>query len=147
MTAVMRVKPWAAFTSADSDFENLVRSAFGSTTSWVPAADVVQSGDDAVITLEIPGVKPEDVTVEVKERHLVISGERSVTEAAESDAVIRREIRGGEFSRSFRLPAHVTADSVSASAENGMLFVRVAGVRPPQPEPTRIPVQQVIREQ
>lgn len=148
MSTVMRVNPWSAFGAVDADFENMVRKAFGTQTAWVPPADIERDGNDALITLEIPGVAPEDVNVEVKDRHLTISGEREQRGAAESDdeaaRVIRREIRHGEFSRSFRLPAHVTADAVTANYRNGLLEVRISGVRQPEPEPARIPVTTTI---
>jgi HSP20 family protein len=89
----------------------------------------------------------DEVSVEVQDRHLVISGvreERSFD--AEADmGVIRREIRHGEFTRSFRLPNHVTAEAVSATYEDGLLHVRVEGIRKPEPQPTKIPVQTSIR--
>lgn len=146
MTTVMRMNPWAAFGPVDGDFDTLVRKAFGTSSAWVPAADITREGADAIVTLEIPGVKSDDVTVEVKDRHLVISGvreERSFDEQADA-GVIRREIRSGDFTRSFRLPAHVTAEAVSASYENGLLHVRVAGVRKPEPQPTRIPISTTV---
>lgn len=148
MSTVMRVNPWTAFGSVDADFEGMVRKAFGTQTAWVPPADIEREGNDALITLEIPGVAANDVNVEVKDRHLTISGVREQRGASESDdennRVIRREIRHGEFSRSFRLPAHVTADSVSANYRDGLLEVRVSGVRQPEPEPARIPVTTTV---
>lgn len=148
MSTVMRVNPWAAFGAVDADFDNLVRKAFGTQTAWVPPADIERDGNDAVITLEIPGVSPEDVNVEVKDRHLTISGERLQRGAQDGDtdgvSVIRREIRHGEFARSFRLPAHVTAEAVSANYRNGLLEVRVSGVRQPEPEAARIPVTTTV---
>jgi len=147
MTTVMRMNPWAAFGPVDADFDTLVRKAFGTSSAWVPAADITREGADAVITLEIPGVRVDEVSVEVQDRHLVISGvreERSFD--AEADmGVIRREIRHGEFTRSFRLPNHVTAEAVSATYEDGLLHVRVEGIRKPEPQPTKIPVQTSIR--
>jgi HSP20 family protein len=146
MTTVMRMNPWAGFGPVDSEFDSLVRRALGPSSSWVPAADVTREGSDAIITLEVPGVKPSEVTVEVKDRHLVITGardERTYDEDADA-GVIRREIRTGEFTRSFRLPAHVTADAVSAHYEDGLLHVRVSGVRKPEPEPTRIPITTTV---
>jgi len=144
----MRVNPWAAFGAVDADFENLVRKAFGTQTAWVPPADIERDGNDAVITLEIPGVSPEDVSVEVKDRHLTISGTREQRGGTDSDdegmRVIRREIRHGDFSRSFRLPAHITPDAVSANYRNGLLEVRVTGVRQPEPEAARIPVTTTV---
>lgn len=148
MSTMMRVNPWSAFGAVDADFENMVRKAFGTQTAWVPPADIERDGNDAVITLEIPGVAPEDVNVEVKDRHLTVSGVREQRGGTDNDdqgvSVIRREIRHGEFARSFRLPAHVTPDSVRANYRNGLLEVRVSGVRQPEPEPARIPVTTTV---
>ena len=148
MSTVVRMNPWSACGAVDADFENLVRKAFGTQTAWVPPADIERDGNDAVVTLEIPGVSPEDVNVEVKDRHLTISGERGQRGASDNDdenvSVIRREIRHGEFARSFRLPAHITPEAVSANYRNGLLEVRVSGVRQPDPEPARIPVTTTV---
>ncbi len=149
MSTMMRMNPWAGFGAVDADFENMVRKAFGTQTAWVPPADIERDGNDALITLEIPGVPPEDVNVEVKDRHLTVSGVREQRGANDNDdeqvSVIRREIRHGEFARSFRLPAHIAPENVSANYRNGLLEVRVSGVRQPEPEPARIPVTTTVQ--
>jgi HSP20 family protein len=142
-----------------AEFDQLVRTAFGPSTStgyfrqsgqagFSPAAEAHRDGDDAVIRLELPGVSTADVTVEVKGRHLVISGSRrdQRTEGAEGSAESEQperserserperssgrrfsEFRYGSFTRSFRLAPSVTAEAVSASYDAGVLTVRVAG--------------------
>lgn len=118
----------------DSAFDDLVRRSLGAAATWSPAADIHLDGADAVITLELPGVAPGDVEIEVKERSLFVRGKRlpSTNEESEEQGqrVLRREIRRGEFSRAFRLPPHVTPDAVRASYDNGMLTIRVAGAQP-----------------
>ncbi|MDL5154385.1 Hsp20/alpha crystallin family protein [Actinomycetospora termitidis] len=136
------VGPFAPFRVADA----LVRGSFAaprpSESAWyVPAADVVRDGDDAVVRVELPGVDvTSDVTVEVAEHRLVIAGERR--EQHEGDGV--RESRRGSFRRSFSLPRHVDADAVSASYDAGVLTVRVAGAhvapQPVTPEARRIEI-------
>src|SRR5690349_16653720 len=102
-----------------AEFDTLVRSAFGPATfagrgvtagtGFSPAAEAHRDGDDAVIRLELPGVSTDDVTVEVKGRHLVVSGsrrdERSQSSAEAEEQTGRRfsEFRYGSFTRSFRL--------------------------------------------
>ena len=117
----------------DSAFDDLVRRSLGTTATWSPAADIHHEGPDAVITLELPGVSPGDVEIEVKDRTLIVSGRREQAgdDSEESGIrVLRREIRRGSFSRTFRLPAHVTPEAVRASYDNGMLTVRVNGAQP-----------------
>lgn len=129
MSAVVRFAPLRTLTVGNS----------APASGWVPAADIVEDGYDTVITLAVPGVNPQDVAVEVRDHTLFISGARS-EQVAEGASVVRREIRKGSFSRAFALPEHVTAESVSAEYTNGLLAVRVAGVRQPEPQPVRIPV-------
>ncbi len=93
-----------------------------------PAAEVVKDGDDAVVRLELPGVDAaKDVNVEVDKGQLVIRGERRDEHSEEKDGRTLSEVRYGSFRRSFKLPAHVTSDAISASYDAGVLTVRVAG--------------------
>ncbi|WP_432497894.1 Hsp20/alpha crystallin family protein [Kineococcus gypseus] len=132
----------------DAQFDSFVRRAFGPlapagtvgtarTAGFVPTAEVVRDGDDALVRLELPGVALEDVAVEVDGDRLVVRGERkdSRTDAQRG----RSEVRYGSFRRSFALPAHVGADAVSAAYEAGVLTVRVAGAHTTA-QPTRIAV-------
>jgi len=120
-----------------AEFDNLVRTAFGPSypgagrqDGFSPAAEAHRDGDDAVIRLELPGVSTDDVNVEVKGRHLVVSGSRrDVREEQAEQSTGRRfsEFRYGSFTRAFRLAPSVTAEAVSASYDAGVLTVRVAG--------------------
>jgi HSP20 family protein len=96
--------------------------------SFRPAAEVVKDGDDALVRLELPGVDvAKDVNVEVDKGQLVIRGERRDEHSEEKDGRTLSEVRYGSFRRSFKLPAHVTSDAISASYDAGVLTVRVAG--------------------
>ncbi len=125
---------------------SLVRRSFAGVpqAGFVPAADVVRDGDDAVVRLELPGISTaSDVTVEIVGDRLVVRGERrDEQEATERRGPRVREVRYGSFRRSFPLPTHVSADAVSASYDAGVLSVRVAGVHV-QPETRRIDVSGV----
>ena len=96
--------------------------------AFTPAAEIAKDGDDAVVRVELPGVDVEkDVNVEVDKGRLVIHGERRDERAEEKDGRTLSEVRYGSFRRSFKLPAHVTSESISASYDAGVLTVRVAG--------------------
>ncbi len=117
-----------------AEFDTLVQRVFapralGSRpTGFVPAAEVTRDGDDAVVRVELPGLDAEkDVTVEVDRGRLVVRGERRDERSDEKDGRTWREVRYGSFRRSFALPAHVTAEAISASYDAGVLNVRVAG--------------------
>src|SRR5690349_9147567 len=118
-----------------AEFDHLVRTAFGPSTTtglprqtgFSPRAEMHRDGDDAVVRLELPGVSTDDVTVEVKGRHLVVSGSRRDEREEQEDGRRFSEFRYGSFTRSFRLAPSVTAEAVSASYDAGVLTVRVAG--------------------
>ena len=95
---------------------------------FTPAAEIVRDGTDAVVKVEVPGLDvTKDVTVEVDRGRLVVRGERRYERTEEQNGRSLREVRYGAFRRSFRLPAGVTAESVSASYDAGVLGVRLAG--------------------
>jgi HSP20 family molecular chaperone IbpA len=119
-----------------AEFDALVRNAFGPVATWparratgfTPAAEISRDGEDAVVRVELPGVDvTNDVTVEVDRGRLVIRGERRDERSEERDGRSLREVRYGSFQRSFDLPAHVSADAISASYDAGVLSVRVTG--------------------
>jgi HSP20 family protein len=98
-------------------------------TGFTPAAEIVKDGEDAVVRVELPGVDvAKDVNVEVDRGHLVIHGERRDERSEQKDGRTLREVRYGSFRRSFKLPAHVTSEAISASYDAGVLTVRIAGV-------------------
>jgi HSP20 family protein len=149
MTMAVR-SMWDPFTALvrqmDSEFDNLSRRAFGSSAArpaYVPAADVVREGRDVVVTLELPGVDVDkDVSVEIADGRLVISGARTEHTEAEQGGWLVRETRSGEFRREFTLPEHVTADSIEAEYDRGLLRVRVRDVTKPAVEPKKITVRE-----
>ena len=95
---------------------------------FTPAAEIVRDGEDAVVKLELPGVNvADDVTVEVDRGRLVVRGERRDDRTDEQSGRRLREVRYGTFRRAFRLPEGVTAESVSATYDAGVLSIRVAG--------------------
>jgi HSP20 family molecular chaperone IbpA len=97
-------------------------------TGFTPAADVARDGEDALVSVELPGLDPEnDVTVEVAGGALVIRGERRDERNAEQNGRRLHEVRYGTFRRTFTLPAHVTGDDLTATYDKGVLTVRVAG--------------------
>jgi HSP20 family protein len=132
---------WSRPFAFDREFDSFVRRAFAPTTGFTPAADVSRDGDDAVVRLELPGLDvAKDVEVSVDGDRLVVRGERRDEHSEERDGATVREVRYGSFQRSFTLPAHVSADAVTASYDAGVLSVRVAGAHTAAPGARRIPV-------
>ena len=92
---------------------------------WYPAVDISESGDNVVVTAELPGTKAEDVKVTVSNDVLTIQGEKKRETKTEEGQVHRTERSYGSFMRSFHLPYAVNADKISAHHRDGILTVTV----------------------
>jgi HSP20 family protein len=139
-TALTFWGPRSPFAPFGAEFRRFATPSRAAESAWyVPAADVVRDGDDAVVRLELPGVDvASDVTVEVVGHRLVVRGERRDEHTGEGV----RETRHGSFRRSFSLPAYVGPEAVSASYDAGVLSVRVTGVHA-EPESRQITISGV----
>jgi HSP20 family protein len=89
-----------------------------------PLINVFNDADGLVVQAEVPGVKPEQLHVQVEAGRLTISGERAWS--TEKDlSYHRRERRSGRFSRTIQLPAEADNENVRAELRNGLLTVRI----------------------
>lgn len=93
--------------------------------SYQPAVDVSENEDAYVITAELPGSKPEDVTVELHEGVLTLRGEKKSERSGENEHTRWVERSFGSFSRSFTLPSNANGEKVDARFENGVLTLTV----------------------
>ena len=75
------------------------------------------------LDVDLPGVKKEDIKVDVKEGRLTISGERNFKEEVKEEDYYKVETSFGKFTRSFDLPENVDVENIEASCENGVLEV------------------------
>ena len=106
--------------------------------AWRPLVDIYDAGDAIVIKAELPGVKKEDVAIEVKGNALTISGERAQDADIREESYYRRERCCGTFQRAFTLPDTVSADHVKASFKDGILKVEIS--KPEQEAPKQVTV-------
>lgn len=100
--------------------------ALGGWSSGVyPPIDIFRKQDAAVVRAELPGVRPEDLTITVEGQQLTLSGERKPAETADKMAFYRRERPWGKFSRSIRLPDDLDMERIEAQYRNGVLTLTV----------------------
>jgi len=92
--------------------------------SFSPNVDILAADDHVLILVEVPGMRREELSVQVEDSVVTISGERKV-EAPTGD-FHRRERPAGRFSRSFSLAYDLDPESVEAKLEEGLLRVSVA---------------------
>jgi HSP20 family protein len=110
-----------------------------SSPAWAPALDISERKDAYLITVELPGVKMDDLKVTLEDGLLTIQGERYFANDASEQQFHRVERRYGSFRRAITLPAHVLADEVEASFQDGVLQILVPKAE--EAKPTRIEVR------
>ena len=89
---------------------------------WVPPIDVHETADEYVITAELPGLRREDIHIQVSDGRLQLSGERR-DRGLPCEQYHRVERGHGTFSRTFQLPLPVDGDGVTAELRDGVLTV------------------------
>ena len=128
MNAILRREPLGSL--FDDIFDNYFTRA-----GWPVAArsaqrtgaslarmDVVDKGDRYAVTLDLPGVKKEDIHITVEGSRVAIAAEsKSQAETRDGDKVLHSERTATSFARSFELPSEVTEDKADAAYENGVL--------------------------
>ncbi|KAJ0465858.1 putative small heat shock protein HSP20 [Helianthus annuus] len=117
---------WDPFQGFSSVLSNLPESSRETTAIANTRIDWKETPEAHVFKADLPGLKKEEVKVEVEEgRVLQISGERSRENEEKNDKWHRVERSSGKFLRRFRLPENVKMDQVKAAMENGVLTVTV----------------------
>jgi HSP20 family protein len=129
------------------DKTNLPASAEIDDATFLPArgwamvgGDVFEDDNRLVLRLEIPGMAKEDITVELREDTLVVSGEKKFEREETQGRWRILQCAYGSFRRAVPLPAEVQSDSARASYKNGVLRVELAKVRQSKPAPITIQV-------
>ena len=92
-----------------------------SAPKWAPRVDVFERDGRLVTKVDLPGVKKDDVTVQVTDGHLALSGERKQESAETKDNVYRTERQYGSFYRAVPLPEGVKLEDVQATFADGVL--------------------------
>ena len=97
----------------------------GGLGAWMPQVEVQQRKNELIVRADLPGLKRDDVTVEVDDGVLTLSGERRQENQEERQGFYRSERSYGSFYRAIPLPEGVNEDDISASFGDGVLEVRV----------------------
>jgi len=108
--------------------------------AWMPPVDVTENHDMVRVDAELPGIRPEDVNIQLENNVLTIRGEKTQEHRAEGDRSQRYERVYGSFERSFLLPSTVDADKIAATYENGVLRVTLPKVERAKPRAISVQV-------
>ena len=135
-------EPFAPLFEPSRGMDRLFAPSGTAIRSFVPTADVVVTDDDVTVTMDVPGLKADDLSIELEGDVLTVRGERTSPHTTGKDdegRVWQRLERGfGEFERVLRVPKGLDPDAITASMADGVLTLHI-----PMPEarkPKRIEI-------
>ena len=124
--AITRWEPFAELGELRSRFDRMFdQLADGSERAWTPAVDVERDNGNLVVRADVPGIKPEEVKIEIEDDILTVSGQHEERKEQKDKHFLRRERRYGSFSRSMALPPGVEAKKIKAKTHDGVVEVTI----------------------
>ena len=91
--------------------------------NWSPAVDIYETENDFVLTAEAPGLKSEEIDIQVIDRQLILRGERRWESEAHAEHFHRIESAYGKFERTFNLSEGIDVERITAELADGILRV------------------------
>jgi HSP20 family protein len=144
---IVRWEPLRELGALQSEMNRLFSTVFdqpggnggtGPMRRWMPAMDLLETGDHFVLRADLPGMSESDVNIELEDGTLTISGERRSEHEEKEEGYYRVERAFGSFSRSLTLPKGVDPEAVTAAFDRGVLEVRIP--KPEERKPRRIEI-------
>jgi HSP20 family protein len=142
MTQLTRYEPFRVMRREfDRLFEDFLPSLADDAPApaWTPRLDLVEREDAFVARMDLPGLKVEDISVEMENNRLVVRGDRKHEEKTEKEDYVRMERSYGSFYRSFTLPRNVDPEHIDAAFDAGVLTLTFPKTE--EAKPRKIEVQ------
>jgi HSP20 family protein len=148
--ALLRWEPVRELSSLQTEMNRLFNTFFdapqtsregngGGARRWVPAMDLVETDEHFVLRADLPGLSEEDVSIELEDNVLTVSGERKTEHEEKREGFYRVERSFGQFRRSLTLPDGVDPNGIGATFDKGVLQVRIP--KPEERKPRRVAIQ------
>ena len=99
---------------------------------WAPEIEVLERDGKFVVRVDLPGLKKEDVKIEVTHDELTIEGERKLENEEKEEGMYRTERIYGRFFRRIGIPDHVKAENAVAVFKNGVLEIEMPAIPVPE---------------
>ena len=131
------LSPWRNI----ADVGRQIGSRRAGRTEWAPQVEVFRRGDNFVVRADLPGLKKDDVKVEVEDDVLTISGERNEEHEDKREGFYRSERSYGQFFRAIPLPDGVNADQCEATFKDGVLEVSLRAPKQQDKSAKQIPIR------
>ncbi|MCC6301350.1 MAG: Hsp20/alpha crystallin family protein [Gammaproteobacteria bacterium] len=128
---VFRYDPWTLLEQFRNEInhlsdtqENGHGNSYVATSDWAPAVDIVEDNEAYVLLVDVPGVDPEKIDIQMENSVLSIKGERTSGQG-QPESRKRAERPRGTFHRRFSLPDAADADRIAARCRNGVLEISI----------------------
>ncbi|MBM2821152.1 MAG: heat shock protein Hsp20, family protein [Candidatus Berkelbacteria bacterium] len=135
------IAPWSPFGDLDRFFDEDLPIRPRIRGFQFPMINVKHSDKDITVTADIPGLKEEDLNIEVGDTFVDISGERKEEITEEDEGFVHQEVRYGSFVRRIPLPTKVDAEKTEATIKDGQLKIVIPKLEPEKPKVTKIKVK------
>lgn len=138
------ISPWSPFREVgslhdaiDRMFEDSIVPRISPTLA-VPAVNLRENEESVIVEVEIPGVKEEDLDIEVNNEMVTIRGQKKSEEEIKEKDYYRREFSYGSFSRSIAMPVEIESDNAEAELKDGTLRITLPKVKAIKPKSKKI---------
>jgi HSP20 family protein len=111
------------------------------TGTWAPAVDIYETDDKVVLKAELPGLKKEDIDIQIRDNTLTLKGEKKFEKEVKEENYHRVERAYGSFQRSFTLPSTIKQEGIEASFKDGVLEISLPKVEEAKPKQIKIQVK------
>ncbi len=137
MSLLTRPEPFGEFNRLMNTIFNAGEAS--ASNRWVPAMDLVEAEGHFVLKADLPGLSEGDVSIEVQDNALTVSGERKAEHEERQRGWYRVERSFGRFSRSLTLPEGVNPEGIQANFDKGVLEIRIP--KPEARKPRRVEIR------
>lgn len=129
----------AVFRAIDDMFQQVLAGPVSS-RPWIPAVDIVENPNELVVTADLPGIKKENVDVQIEDGTLTLTGSRNFEHEDRKEGFHRLERSYGSFRRAFTLPDSVDPEKVAAAFEDGVLTITLPKKEVAKPRSIKVEV-------
>ena len=119
---------------ADLDVRNDNRSE----SAWKPRVDITETTDEFILSVELPGVSKDGISINYENDVLKIDGERKRPEGKEDSKFLREERYYGKFSRVFNINTKIDGEKIEAAFKDGVLTIRLQKAEEVKPKEIKI---------
>ena len=122
----------------EDSFVRLPNTAGDGDSAFIPAVDIYETADKIGLKAAMPGVKPDDIDINVTPEGVTIKGESKSENEVKDEHYVRREFRYGAFARTIALPQGLKIDRAEASMDNGVLTLEIPKAEEVKPKSVKI---------